>query len=155
MTQPVEERQDGMTVEIAAPQLTAIQHSYEQARACITGLAPSSWRATKDVTDPFPDTEAIDIRMVKRLGVREATTPPTTAMSVAARFLAERPIIDAVRSPVEGTGPTPERHSASCPREDEMQAPHLHTEAPADVHRPRRWWNALRAPVPRAVTAHR
>jgi hypothetical protein len=155
MAQPVEERQDGMTVEIAAPQLVAIQHSYEEARACIAGLARSSWHASEDVADPYPDTEAIDIRMVKRLAVPEATTPPTTAMSVAARFLAERPLSDGVPSSAEAAGPTQDRHSAPCPRDGEVQAPHVDTEAPVDVHRPRRWWKALRVPLPKAVPAQR
>jgi hypothetical protein len=155
MAQPVEEHQDGMTVEIGAPQLVAIQHGYEEARACIAGLARSSWHAAEDLADPYPDTEAIDIRMVKRLAVPEATTPPTTAMSVAARFLAERPLSDGVPSSAEAAGPAQERHSVSCPRDGEMRVPHLDTEAPVDVHRPRRWWNALRVPSPKAVQAHR
>jgi hypothetical protein len=157
MTQPqaVEERQGGKTVEIAAPQLAAIHTSYEEARACIAGLASSSGRAAQDVTDPQPDTEAIDIRMVKPPAVHEATTPPTTAMSVAARFLAEQPNFEGVRSPADASGPRPQRHEASCPREGDMQAPHLRTGRPVVAHRPRRWWRAIRTTLPGAVPVPR
>ena len=165
----VEEFQDGMTVEegqrgkaieqgsggdIAAPQLAAIQRNYEEARAYIAGLAYSSWHGAQDVTDPYPDTEEIDIRLVKPPAVHDASTPPTTAMSVAARFLAERPVIEEVRSPENQRGPRSEPHAASRTWEAEMRAPHLHTDLPV-VHRPRRWWRATRTTRLRAVPAPR
>jgi len=60
--------------DIAAPNLAAIQHSYEDAQA--------------NIVDPFPETEKIDVRTVQLPAVPDGT-PETEAMSVAARFLAE------------------------------------------------------------------
>lgn len=154
MTHPeaVEGLQDGRTTVVnAAPQLAAMQHNYEGARAFIAGLVGSSRDPAQHDAEPHPDTEAIDIRLVKPPAACEAT-PPTAAMSVAARFLAEQPIIEGICSRVDPTGPTPQRHTTTC---HEGQEAHIQTEAPGESHRPRRWWHAVRASLPRAVPAPR
>jgi hypothetical protein len=166
MTQPVavEERQMGRTVEggrkggvienghaeaaagggLITPELAAIQHRYEEARAYIA-LSGGSSDTAQDLADPYPDTEAIDIRLVKPPAPHTVTTPPTTAMSVAARYLAERP--------EDESGPKLERHTASRSRDDEMQVQHRLADSPLRPCRPRRWWRAIRIPVPHAVPA--
>ena len=148
----IEKGQGGEAEEVAggdivAPQLAAIQHSYEEARACIA----SSRYAADDVTNPHPDTEKIDLRLVKSPAVQEATTPPTRAMSVAARHLAESPVTDGRRSRAEADGSRQQGHTASCPSEDETQAPHLHTDLPVVTHPSRRWWRAIRSTLPGTV----
>ena len=75
MTQPVvvEVRQKGSTVEegrgggadVVAPELAAIQHRYEEARASIAGLADGSSDAAQDLAEPYPETQAIDVRLAK------------------------------------------------------------------------------------------
>jgi hypothetical protein len=163
MIQPlvVEARQQGTTVEkgqagkaheaagggLIAPALAAIQHRYEEARANIAGLSDGLWDAAEDLTDPHPDTEAIDIRLVQPPTAYPATTPPTTAMSVAARYLAEQP--------GDESRPRLERHTASSPRDDEMRAPRPHADSPLVSHRPRRWLRAIRFTLPQAVPAPR
>ena len=163
MIQPlvVEERQQGTTVEkgrageaqeagggdLIASGLAAIQHRYEEARANIAGLSEGLWNAAQDLTDPHPDTEAIDIRLVQPPTAYTATTPPTTAMSVAARYLAEQP--------EDECRPTHERRAASFPRDVEMRARRRHTDGPLVSHRPRRWLRAIRFTLPQAVPAPR
>ena len=120
MTHPMamEPPEDGDAVEglpsadIAAPQLAAIQHRYEEAKAVI--IEPRS-------TALHPATEEIDVDAVKPPVPHEAT-PPTEAMSTAARFLAEQQITLA---------PTPHRHTLPSG--------------------PRRWWRAVRAALHGAV----
>jgi hypothetical protein len=100
MTHPmaVEERQDDEALgeldgdESAGPLLAAIQHSYEEAKACIDGLARSPLPATPDGTEPHPGTEKIDLRLVTLPAVPPASAPPTAAMSLAARVVAEQPV---------------------------------------------------------------
>ena len=154
MTHPnaVEGRQDGRTtVDTAAPQLAAIQQGYEEAKACIAGQAGSSGHGERPDADPHPDTQAIDIRPVEPPAACEAT-PPTTAMTVAARFLAERPLLDGTAARVNPSGPTPEGHTATS---QDVQASHLDTQAPVDARRPRRWWRAVRTSVPSPLPAPR
>ena len=152
MTHPnvVEEREDGHPIVVTAAQLAAIQHSYEKARACIAGLAGSSGHGGRPDADPHPDTEAIDIRLVRPPAAYEAT-PPTTAMSVAARSLAERPIVEGTPPRVDPSGPTPERHTTR----HGVRASHIQTQASHDARGPRRWWRAVRTSLPRAVPATR
>jgi hypothetical protein len=163
MIQPlvVEERQQGTTVEtgrageaqeagggdLIAQGLAAIQHRYEEARANIARLSDGLWDAAEDLTDPHPDTEAIDIRLVQPPTAHAATTPPTTAMTVAARYLAEQPEDD--------NRPGLERHTASSPRDDEMRAPRRHADGPLVTPGPRRWLRAIRFTLPHAVPAPR
>jgi hypothetical protein len=163
MIQPlvVEERQQGTTVEkgqageaqeapggeLIAPGLAAIQHRYEEARANIAGLSDGLWDAAQDPTDPHPDTEAIDIRLVQPPTAYTATTPPTTAMSVAARYLAEQS--------EDECRPTHERHTASSLRDDEMQAQRRHADGSLVSHRSRRWLRVIRFTLPQAVPASR
>jgi hypothetical protein len=159
MIQPlvVEERQQGTIVEkrqvgeaqeaaggdLITPGLAAIQHRYEEARANIARL----WDAAEDLTDPHPDTEAIDIRLVQPPTAYTTTTPPTTAMSVAARYLAEQP--------EDESRPGLERHTASSPGDDDMQARRRPADGPLLSHRPRRWLRAIRFTLPHAVPAPR
>ena len=121
MTHPmaVEELLDDKAVEelagdeIALSLLAAIQHSYEEAKACIDDPDRSSWPATPDGTEPHPGTEKIDLRLVKPPAVRAVTTPPTAAMSLAARVVAEQPVSDGVGS---SAASGPQRHTASAPQ---------------------------------------
>jgi hypothetical protein len=163
MIQPlvVEERQQGTTVEkgraggaqeagggdLIAPGLAAIQHRYEEARANIARLSDGLWDAAEDLTDPHPDTKAIDISLVQPPTAYTATTPPTAAMSVAARYLAEQP--------EDESRPRLERRTASAPRDDEMRAPRAHADGPLVSHGPRRWLRAIRFTLPHAVPAPR
>ncbi len=147
------EAEDVASGNIVAPQLADIQHSYEEARASIAGLARSSRHAEEDVTNPHPDTEEIDLRLAKPPVVEEEATPPTTAMSIAARHLAERPVVDGGCSPAMANGPTAEGHGGSGPREEAMPAPHRLTDPPAGVHMSRRWWHAIRTTLPGAPGA--
>ena len=126
MTHPmtVEDPQDETAVEeldcdFAGPLLAAIQHSYEEAKACIDDVARSSWPATPDGTQPHPGTEKIDLRLVRPPVVRRATTPPTAAMSLAARVVAEQPVGEGVGSSAATGGRGPERNGtdlATAPR---------------------------------------
>ena len=149
MTQPVvvEVRQESSTVEerpageagarsgadVVAPELAAIQHRYEEARASIAGLSDGSGDAAQDLAEPYPETQAIDVRLAKPPTAHSAT-PPTTGMTVAARCLAEQP---------EGE---------SCP---EAQAPHRSPDRAPAVGRPGAWWRAIRITLPRAVPLSR
>jgi hypothetical protein len=163
MIQPlvVEERQQGTTVEkdqageaqeagggdLITPGLAAIQHRYEEARANIARLPDGLWDAAEDPTDPHPATEAIDIRLVQPPTACTATTAPTAAMSVAARYLAEQP--------EDESRPGLERHAASSLGDDEMQAPRDAADGPLVLHGPRRWLRAIRITLPHAVPAPR
>jgi hypothetical protein len=135
MTQPVvvEVRQKDSTVDLVAPELAAIQHRYEEARASIAGLAGGSRDAAEDLAEPYPETQAIDVRLAKP-PTAHSTTPPTTGMTVAARCLAEQP---------EGE---------SCP---ETQAPHRHADRAPAPPRHGGWWRAIRITLPRAVPVSR
>ena len=75
--------------EMAAPILAAIQHSFEEAMASIDDLARAPW-----IEPPPPGTEKIDLRRVTLPAVPVVPTPPTEAMSLAARALAEHPVED-------------------------------------------------------------
>jgi hypothetical protein len=97
MTNPTstDHTQDGDAVEnfvvddAAAPQLAAIQHGYEEARASIIDPsdAPLNW--VHDPANPHPDTEEIDVDAVPPPAAHDEP-PPTEAMSVAAKYLAEQ-----------------------------------------------------------------
>jgi hypothetical protein len=90
----VEEATGGATVggaadaDTAAPNLAAIQLSYEEAKANIVDPAPA-WASETDDGEPFPGTEKIDVRTVQLPAVPDGTRG-TEAMSVAARSLAEQ-----------------------------------------------------------------
>ena len=129
MTHPTstEQTQGGDAVEnfviddAAAPQLAAIQQGYEEARASIIDptRAPLNW--VHDPADPHPDTEAIDVDAVPPPVPHDAT-PPTEAMSMAAKHLAE----------LQAMG---------------EEAPPAHRSTrPADVLGLRRWWRAFWTP---------
>ena len=133
------EAEDVASGDIVAPQLADIQQSYEQARASIAGLAGPSRHSAENVTDPHPDTEAIDLRQAKPPVVEEEETPPTTAMSVAARHLAERPVVDGGCSPAKANGPRADRS----------------TDLPGGAQPSRRWWHAIRSTLPGAVPVPR
>ena len=75
--------------EITVQFLADIQHSYEEAKACIDDLPRSSWPAAPDGTEPHPGTEKIDLRVVELPAVPAA---PTAAMSLAARVVAEQAV---------------------------------------------------------------
>ena len=53
----------------AASHLAAIQHSYEEARACIVDPSRSPSYPAQDCIDAYPETEAIDV---------DAVAPPTS-----------------------------------------------------------------------------
>ncbi len=143
MTQPVvvEVRQKGSTVEggrgggadVVAPELAAIQHRYEEARASIAGLSDGSGDAAQDLAEPYPETQAIDVRLAKPPTAHNAT-PPTTGMTVAARLLAEQP------------------EDESCP---EAQAPARSADRAPAPARHGGWWRAIRITLPRAVPMSR
>jgi hypothetical protein len=103
----------------AAPQLAAIQQGYEEARASIIdpARAPLNW--IHDPADPHPDTEAIDVDAL--LPPPHDATPPTEAMSVAAKQLAEQ---QALGEPAPAPAPT----------------------RTADFLGLRRWWRAFWTP---------
>ena len=163
MIQPlvVEERQQGTTIEkgqtgeaheaaggdLIPPGLAAIQHRYEEARANIARLSDGLWDAAEDSTDPHPDTEAIDIRLVQPPTAYTPATPPTTAMSVAARYLAEQS--------EDESRPRLERRTASSSRDEEMQTSRRHADGPLALDRPRRWLRAIRFTLPQALPAPR
>ena len=107
--------------EEAAPQLAAIQQGYEEARACIIDptRAPLNW--IYDPADPHPATEAIDVDALPPPVPHEAT-PPTEAMSLAAKYLAEQSVLDEAAS----SAPTSTRA--------------------ADSSGLRRWWRAFWTP---------
>ncbi|HLM05834.1 MAG TPA: hypothetical protein VK402_11675 [Blastococcus sp.] len=128
--------------DIAAPQLAAIQKSYEEARASIARLAGVVEPAAQDASAPHPETEKIELSLAKPPVVEETATPPTAAMSVAAKYLAERPVIDEMRSQTDAKKPSTEQDAASS-TQDEVPAP------------ARRWWRALRTALPGVVPAPR
>jgi hypothetical protein len=97
MTHPTstDQAHDGDAVEnfviddAAAPQLAAIQQGYEEARASIIDptIAPLNW--VHDPANAYPETEAIDVDALPPPLPHDAT-PPTEAMSMAAKHLAEQ-----------------------------------------------------------------
>jgi hypothetical protein len=97
MTHPTstDQAQDGDAVEnfviddAAAPQLAAIQQGYEEARASIIDPTREPLNWVHDPANAYPATEAIDVDAVPPPVPSEAT-PPTEAMSVAAKHLAEQ-----------------------------------------------------------------
>jgi hypothetical protein len=99
----VVDRKDGDAVEgmaradIAVPHLVAVQRRYEEAGAHIVTPAPSSSHSTPSSSDRYPETEEIDVRALKP-PVAHIATPPTEAMSLAAILLAERSVIEEMRS---------------------------------------------------------
>jgi len=129
MTQPTstEQTQDGDAVQnfvvddAAAPPLAAIQQGYEEAKASIIdpSRAPLNW--VHDPADPHPATEEIDVDAVPPPVPHDAT-PPTEAMSVAAKQLAEQPLTGAGASPAHASPRT------------------------ADFLGLRRWWRAFWTP---------
>jgi len=106
--------------EAVLPPLAAIQQGYEEARASIIDPthAPLNW--VHDPADPYPDTEAIDVDAVAPPVPRDAT-PPTEAMSVAAKHLAE------LQAMAEESAPA-------------------HTARSSDLLGLRRWWRAFWTP---------
>jgi hypothetical protein len=88
-----------------APLLAAIQHSYEEAKACIADPARSS-SARADGQEPLPDTEAIDLRAVPLPAVPDAVAA-TAPMSLAAGSPSERMVVERPRPPAAGGGPVP------------------------------------------------
>ena len=113
MTHPTstEQDQDGDAVanfvidDAAAPQLAAIQQGYEEARASIIDPSRTPLNWIHDPADAHPDTEAIDLDAVPPPVPNDAT-PPTEAMSVAAKHLAEQQIL-AEAAPSAQTPPPP------------------------------------------------
>lgn len=142
-----EERLDGEAVAMiaaddrAARQLAAIQHSYEEAMAGILDLAGATGDTAPDVTDPHPKTEKIDVLRPPLSVVSEPTTPATSAMSLAAKSLAERQIVEGGNSPA-ASGPGADKDLAS--RENDVTDPESHAETPAVRRQPRRWWRPIR-----------
>ena len=126
---PIHVFQDNEAVEAVGdpptvvPLLAAIQHSYEEAKACIVDPArPSSSSAEGE--DPLPATEAIDLRAVGLPAVPDRV-PGTVAMSVAATFVAQQMVLRERRSQGTGGEPPPERATAAPGRPG--------------------WWRSLRA----------
>jgi hypothetical protein len=78
-----------------APLLAAIQHSYEEAKACIADPARSS-SAWVDGEEPFPETEAIEPASLPAVPDTVAGTAP---MCPAARSLGERTVVEEQRPP--------------------------------------------------------
>ena len=105
----------------AAPQLAAIQHGYEQARASIIDPTREPLNWVHDPADPYPRTEAIDVDAVPPPLPQDAT-PPTEAMSVAAKHLAEQQALEEAAASAQ-----------SSPRA-------------ADPLGLRRWWRAFWTP---------
>jgi hypothetical protein len=93
MTHP-EAVEDVAGADIAAPELAAIQNRYEEAKAVI--IDPGS--------PLYPATEAIDVHAVMP-PVPHAATPPTEAMSTAARLLAEELVTEEARPSAVSPGP--------------------------------------------------
>jgi hypothetical protein len=83
-----------------APLLAAIQLGYEEAKACIADPARSS-SAGAAGQEPLPDTEAIDLRSVPLPAVPDAVAG-TAPMSLAARSLDERMVVEEQRPPAAG-----------------------------------------------------
>jgi len=83
---------EGVTgADLAAPELAAIQHRYEEAKAVLH--------------DPgYPLTEEIDLDAVKP-PVPQHATPPTEAMSTAARLLAQRLVAERAGQSAVAAGP--------------------------------------------------
>jgi hypothetical protein len=86
-----------------APLLAAIQHSYEEAKACIADPARSS-PAWVDGQEPLPDTEAIDLRSVPLPAVPDAVAG-TAPISLAAGSLGDPMVVEEQRPPAGGDGP--------------------------------------------------
>ena len=74
---------DPAVAEVAAPLLAAIQHGYEQAKACIVDPSRSPSTAGEDES-AFPGTEAIDLRTAALPAV-PAPEPGTTPLILAPR----------------------------------------------------------------------
>jgi hypothetical protein len=129
MTHPTstEQAQDGDAVQnfviddAAAPELAAIQQGYEEARASIIDPTRTPLNWVHDPADPYPATEAIDVDAVPPPVPHDAT-PPTEAMSVAARQLAEQQAVGEAADPAQAS-----------------------TRA-ADPFGLRRWWRAFWTP---------
>ena len=106
MTQPTTSHQvqtgdadkNVVSEEAVLPPLAAIQQGYEEAKATIIdpSRAPLNW--VHDPANPHPDTEEIDADAVLPPVPHDAT-PPTEAMSVAAKQLAEQPVTGSAPSP--------------------------------------------------------
>jgi hypothetical protein len=95
---------DGAGADSAASHLAAIQHSYEEARACIVDPSRTPSYPAQDCVDAYPDTEAIDLDAVLP-PVPLNAAPPTDSMSVAARYLAERQVVEGMGWQATGSGP--------------------------------------------------
>ena len=104
MTDPtVTHRFEGNGVVADAPSdLSAIQDSYERAKANIVDPA-LDWSLPADEGEPLPATEKIDVRTVDLPAV-PARIPGTTAMSVAARLVAEQLALEEGRERAPGRG---------------------------------------------------
>ena len=132
--------QDGGAVDGAAgadaatSHLAAIQHSYEEARACIVDPSRSPSYPAQDCIDAYPETEALDVDAVLP-PVPENPTPPTESMSVAAKSLAERLVVEDEGWQATGRGPV--------------------SDDAAGPTGSRRWWRASRATLRGAAPAPR
>jgi hypothetical protein len=107
--------------EAVLPPLAAIQQGYEEARASIIDPASAPLNWVHDPADAHPDTEAIDVDALPPPVPHDAT-PPTEAMTVAAKHLAEQQILDEASLPAK-----------SSPRT-------------GDLLGLRRWWRAFWTP---------
>lgn len=114
----------------ATPNLAAIQHSYEQAKANIVDPSPD-WPLDDE---PLPATEKLDVRSAKLPAV-PAGTRGTAAMTVAARCLSEQPVVDELRSAPTRSA-QPDAASAASPG-------------------PRGWWRGIRSALHGALPVRR
>lgn len=127
--------------EIALPLFVAIQLTFEEAMASIDDIARSSPSAAPGGAEPHPRTEKIDLRLVKPPAVPEAPLPPTTAMSLAARCLAEHPVGRAACPPAAADEARSRRRTASAPTEPGARAEDRCSDLlRAARRRLRSWW---------------
>ena len=67
--------------DVTAPELDALERTYDEAMACIADMA-GAW--APDTEDPWPETEEIDVRAIKPPEVsRRASTPQQATASPA------------------------------------------------------------------------
>lgn len=125
--------------EIAEPLLAALQSTFDEAMACLDDLA-RSWSGDPEPIDPHPRTQKIDVRLIEPPVVADAGTPPTRAMSLAARCMAEHPLNDVMTTSVAGGRSGPEGLAASSPAERGDPATHIRSDPPTAPRRRRRWW---------------
>lgn len=103
MSRAVRETRDGDTViesqdgeDVGAADLDAIERMYEEAKACIAEAI--GWPAS-ETTDPWPETEAIDVRTIKPPAPRSSspapdpTSSPRAEESPACALATDRPAV--------------------------------------------------------------